>query len=544
MGAVIALTLVAAAVAVYRVAGASPSCEIGRPDVEIVASPDIAPAVEAVVRDAEDLRVPASCPRVRVHAETETGVLAALTRTDGRPPDVWIPSSSLWVEHARAVRPVEATEHGSIASSPLVLALPRAVAEGLPADDGGLEWDDLVRAVSAGSVVFQLADPETSPATTGLLLALDTFAETAPGGRAALTGVLLSAQTVTGPASGLEAVSLLDSSPNGAVPVPEQAVWAHQGRDGAVPVVAAYSGSAGTPFDYPFVVLGTDRRVAATAERVLAALRGAAGQDRLRAAGFRGTDGNGAGLTEARGVDGSRPSTAAVPTSADVERMRYILDAVHRDARLLAVLDVSGSMAGPAFGQESATRLDVATRAAAAGLALYPDTAQVGLWSFSQDLTATTDYQELVPLSPLTGSTAGGRNAVAQAVTGLQPVPGGGTALYDTTLAAVRAVRATFDPTRVNAVVLFSDGEDTDDNGIGLDALLATLRAEAAPGQPVPVFTIAYGPDSGAGALAAISEATGGLSHRTTDENRIRQVFLDAIGQRLCQPACAPTSGG
>jgi hypothetical protein len=539
---VIALTLVAAA-AVYRVVQASPGCEPGAHGLEIVASPAIAPAVEAVVRDAEDLRARTSCPQVSVHAKPETEVQADLMQADGRPPDVWIPSSSLWVERARTAGPFEATVHGSIASSPLVLALPRAVAEGLPADDGTLEWDDLVRAVSAGSVVFHLADPETSPATAGLLLALDTFAETASGGRAALTGALLSAQTATGPASSLEALSLLDASPNGAVPVPEQAVWAHQGKDGAVPVVAAYSGSAGTPFDYPFVVVGTDRRVAATAERVLAALRGAGGQDRLRAAGFRGTDGDGAGLTEARGVDGSRPSAVAVPTSADMERVRYILDAVHRDARLLAVLDVSGSMADPAFGQESATRLDVATRAAAAGLALYPDTAQVGLWSFSQDLTATTDYQELVPVSPLSGPTAGGRNAVAQAVTGLRPVPKG-TALYDTTLAAVRAMRATFDPARVNAVVLFSDGEDTDDNGIGLDALLATLRAEAASGQPVPVFTIAYGPDSGAGALAAISEATGGLSHRTTDENRIRQVFLDAIGQRVCRPACAPASGG
>jgi Ca-activated chloride channel family protein len=201
-------------------------------------------------------------------------------------------------------------------------------------------------------------------------------------------------------------------------------------------------------------------------------------------------------------------------------------------------------MAGPATGQDDATRIDVATRAAAAGLGLYPDTAQVGLWSFSENLTATTDYQELVPLSPLAGPTAGGRDALARAVAGLRPVPDGGTALYDTTLAAVRAVRATYDPARVNAVVLFSDGEDTDDAGIGLDELLATLRAEAAQGPPVPVFTIAYGPDSGAEPLAAISEVTGGASYRTTDENRIRQVFLDAIGHRLCPPTCAPASGG
>ncbi len=275
----------------------------------------------------------------------------------------------------------------------------------------------------------------------------------------------------------------------------------------------------------------------ATADRLRRALSGAAGQDRIRRAGFRGRDGVGPHVPEPRGIDGSRPSTVAVPDLAAVEQVRQSVAAVKRDARLLAVLDVSGSMAGPAPGPEGTTRLALAAQAAAAGLQLYPDSTEVGLWSFSEDVTPTGDHSELVPIAPLTG----GRTTLREELAGLQPVPDGGTALYDTTLAAVRAVRAAWDPARVNAVVLLSDGEDTDDDGIGIDELLTTLRQEQADGRAVPVITIAYGTDAGAAPLAAISEATYGASYRTTDPSRIRDVFLDALAQRACRPQCPPS---
>jgi Mg-chelatase subunit ChlD len=214
------------------------------------------------------------------------------------------------------------------------------------------------------------------------------------------------------------------------------------------------------------------------------------------------------------------------------------MEALRRDARLLAVLDVSGSMAAEVPGSGGSTRLDLAVRAAAAGLEFYPDATEVGLWSFSEDLTATTDHQELVPIAPLSGQDPGGRQALGRAITTMRPEPGGGTGLYDTVLAAVRAVRAGWDPARVNAVVLLSDGEDTDDDGLTLDQLLAVVQAEAGGGQPVPVITIAYGEDAGAAALASISRATGGASYQTSDPSRIRDVFLDAVGQRLCRPDC------
>lgn len=206
-------------------------------------------------------------------------------------------------------------------------------------------------------------------------------------------------------------------------------------------------------------------------------------------------------------------------------------------------MDVSGSMAAHVPGSGVSTRLDLARRAAAAGLQLYPDTTEAGLWSFSEGVTPTSDHQELVPIAPLTDSAPGGRESLALAMAQMRPVPDGGTGLYDTTLTAVRAVRAGWDPTRGNAVVLLSDGEDTDADGISLDQMLTTLRSEQAPGQPVLVITIAYGDDSGAESLAAISDATGGAAYQTSDPSRIRGIFADAVGQRACRPHCQPAAG-
>jgi Ca-activated chloride channel family protein len=276
----------------------------------------------------------------------------------------------------------------------------------------------------------------------------------------------------------------------------------------------------------------------------LSALRSSSGQSALRRYGFRDVNGVGAGLTTGRGVDGRQPGTVAVPDAATSADLVGTLDAVRRDARLLAVVDVSGSMAAPVPGSGGSSRLDLALRAAGAGMELYPDTTEVGLWSFAQGASTTTDHQELVPIAPLTASGNGGREALALAMAALRPEPDAGTALYDTTLAAVRAVRTGWDPARVNAVVLLSDGVDNDAQGMGLDQLLATLRSEQASGQPVPVITIAYGQGSGADALAAISAATGGASYQASDPAQIRDIFLDAVGQRACRPQCPAGAGG
>jgi hypothetical protein len=508
----------------------STACDLDRPLLQVVASPDIAPAVDRIARGVQDA---AGCDQVEVRAETGSDALAALRQSSLPSPDVWIPDSSLWVRRGADERLVAPVGQESVASSPLVLAVPGAA----------VTWEDAVAALTAGNVVVHLPAEVSSPSTVGLLAALTSTVQPHPDGRALLARLLRAARVDAGLPDGAGALSALDTAADGAVPVPEQAVFHRRGTPGARDVTAVYPTVAGTPFDYPFTTLRATGPHEATARRLLAELSSPAGQQVLRAAGFRGTDGTGDGLTADRGVDGTQPGTVAVPDGATVGALLHTFDAVRREARLLAVVDVSGSMAAPVPGADGSTRLDLALRAAAAGMELYPETTEVGLWSFSEDVPGGGDHQELVPIGPLTDAGPSGRKALALAVAGVRPVPDGGTGLYDTTLAAVRTVRAGWDPERVNAVVVLTDGEDTDHDGIGLDELLATLRSEQASGFAVPVITIAYGDDSGAEALAAISAATGGATYRTSDPGQILQVFLDAVGQRACRPQCETPAG-
>jgi len=54
----------------------------------------------------------------------------------------------------------------------------------------------------------------------------------------------------------------------------------------------------------------------------------------------------------------------------------------------------------------------------------------------------------------------------------------------------------------------------------------------------VPVFTIAFGPDAGASALARIAQVTGGKAYAAASPADLREVFADGIAQRACRPDC------
>src|SRR3546814_12873925 len=58
---------------------------------------------------------------------------------------------------------------------------------------------------------------------------------------------------------------------------------------------------------------------------------------------------------------------------------------------------------------------------------------------------------------------------------------GGGTGLYDTTLAAFRSAQKDYDPDYFNAVVLLSDGANDDPGSMRQADLLKALRDEADP---------------------------------------------------------------
>jgi hypothetical protein len=435
----------------------------------------------------------------------------------------------------------------SVARSPIVVAVARQTAARLTLNSHVGDLSRLLGRGRAGRPAdIYLADPQDSAAAAGALVSLRATAGRLPDGPPALTAALLGHVDADG---ALEPFAALAGGrgkvvPARAVPASEQQVWAHNRSAAARQVVAVYPSLHASSLDYPWVVLARDREAQEDAVELLAALIGPHGRTLLLAAGFR--DGNGVAgpaLTTRLGVDQATPAGPA-PRGDDVDRALRTLDVLKQGTRMLAVIDVSGSMGERVPGTGGATRLDLTKTAAVGGLGVYPDDTQIGLWAFSTHLTPSKDYRELVPIGPLGARGSDhltGRQQLGGALASLQHVPGGGTGLYDTALAATRRVRAQWEPGRVNSVVLLTDGQN-DDDGISLTKLLTLLRGEHDPRRPVPLITIAYGTQSPVDALRAMSAATGGATYIAKDPRQVRQVFLEAIQQRACRPACEQRS--
>ncbi|BFU44869.1 substrate-binding domain-containing protein [Krasilnikovia sp. MM14-A1004] len=515
--------------AVSRVGQGASGCAQPRPVLQVAAAPDIAGVVSEVARRLTRVAGRSGCFSVAVSPRTSTEVADAVTRASTRPPDVWIPESTVVLRRLGADVAGRPDPARSIATSPLVLAVAPDVAARLGGSRPSL--DDLVAAAGGDRPVPLRLPGRGSAATAGAVLSLQGAVAQRADARAVLTGVLRTAEP-DATAGALTPAAL--AAGHAAAPMTEQAVWA--ARTALVPL---YPQRAGFAFDYPFTVLTLDGYRQQVAGLLFDALRGEAGQGLVRAAGFRDVRGQADATLTGWGAPGA--VAASAPDDAALRQVDRMLDTVRRDARLLAVLDVSGSMGRAVEGLPGATRMDLAVQAAERGLALYPDSTEAGLWVFATDLTPTTDYRELVPVAPLAAGTdgTGNRFRLLDALTRVRPVPGGDTGLYDTTLAAVRAVRRGWDARRVNAVILITDGANDDRHGLSRTQLLTALRAGQRAGRPVPVITVALGPDSDVRALATISAATGGASYVARDPRDVREVFLDALGQRACRPHCA-----
>ena len=92
-----------------------------------------------------------------------------------------------------------------------------------------------------------------------------------------------------------------------------------------------------------------------------------------------------------------------------------------------------------------------------------------------------------------------------------------------------------YDPERINAIVLLTDGENDDgtpaDDDEQFAELIETLQAgsEGSSSQPVRLFTISYGETADVITLRAISQATSAATYNASNPATINQVFTAVI---------------
>jgi len=479
--------------------------------LSVVAASDLVPAIETVSNSLQ-------CVRVEVTAG-DPSTVARQVAAGAAPSDVWIPDSSRWVTGFPST---------SVASSPVVLetSADKLRDWGVPAT-----FEGLARAAAAGRPLkFRADEPSRTATTQAALMELVEALSTTPTLRGHLVALVRGMGSEPAESKHGRAVPGRAST--------EQAVWAQNAEAGTAKVRAVYAPGPGLALDYPFVVTATEAAVRRDAQSLLTALTEPAGVAVVEGLGFRSPSGHDNSLlTPATGVDAARSSDALPLSREQAGSALRLLATLSKPTRVLALVDVSGSMAQLVPGLGPVSRIDLARTVVRGSLSLFPRGTVAGLWRFSSDLTPSTNYEQMMPLTPLT---ARSRRDFTASIDRLTAVPNGGTGLYDSVLAAVRYVRSGYDPSRVNSVVVLSDGKNeyASAHGITKAHLLTALRKDAELDRPVRVISVAYGPDSDVAALRSISNTTGGMVYTARDPRDLPVIFRDAIGHRVCGDNC------
>jgi hypothetical protein len=526
-----------------RVSGGD--CAGGTISVSIAAAPDIAPTLSRLAASMTAVQRHAGqyCYAARVSAADPARVAGTLAGQVGdSQPDVWVPDSSYWLVRARADGGQAVPTAGtSVASSPVVIALAEPVARSLGWPNKKFGWSRLLAGESGGGAVrIGIPDPARSPVGVSALLAVS--AMTAKDGKpsaatvAALRQLSANVSALSGDLFGklpqaYDAASV--GKALGGFPASEQSVVAFDGQRPPVSAVSVYPEPASPGLDYPYVVSGgLSDAVDAAAKKFLTVLQSPDAVNALTSAGFRTpSGGTGTGFPTGDGLSTDIVAPVPLPDAVRLAQAVGMWSTITLPTRLLSVVDVSGSMGENVPGTDQ-TRLQVTLSASLQGLGLYSDDSQIGLWVFSTSLDGAKDYKELVPIGPLSTQ----RATLAAATAKIQVKQGGATGLYDSVLAAYQRVSANWDPARSNAVLVFTDGENEDPAGISRETLLAQLTKLYDPDKPVRIVFLGLGPDVNAEELTSIAKVTNGLAFVARDPGKIRDIFLQALSVRPCQP--------
>ncbi|MFK3983714.1 VWA domain-containing protein [Micromonospora sp. NPDC050397] len=543
-----------------------PACT-GQLKLTVAAAPEIAPAVQAAAAQWSENGAAAEgvCVAVDVTASESADVAAILAGQHGVSlsgvgqapgaavsPDVWVPDSSTWLlrlsSEAAGFAP---TNNASIARSPVVVAMPQPIASSVGWPEKKITWADLLTQVTTGTKLKTgIVDPTRDSAGLSGLLALGAAAGAAGGAR----GQQATTSALRALATGRSAVrqDMLAKFPRGtdsaaiaaglsAAPLSEEDVIEYNAKQPPIPLAALYVEPAAMSLDYPYAVMpGIEPARSAAAQGLFKVLTENGFRDHLAKQHLRASDGTwGEGFAAPQGasVPAGTPSSSASAAGgkaaggldpAVLGKALATWTAITLPSRMLAVIDVSGSMLEKVPTANNATRAQVTLAAAQGGLDLFDESWAVGLWTFSTELVGARDYRELVPIGPLTSN----RGQLKSALAGVKPKQNGSTGLYDTVLAAYKTVQDGWEPGRVNSVVMLTDGENEDPNGITQEKLLADLKAAADPEKPIQMVIIGIGNGVNRGELDAITKVTGGGVFVTEDPAKIGDIFLQAIALR------------
>jgi Ca-activated chloride channel homolog len=516
--------------------GSGPQAPQGSVRVSFAYSPEKEKLLKPLIRRFNSQRAKLNGKPVFVEGEVvSSGEAESKLASGALELTAWSPASSLWgrLLNFEADRSLAPDENPSIVRTPLVIAMwePFARALGWPREQLGFE--QIIRLARSNQGFAEFGHPEfgsfklvhTNPdfSTSGLEAVVAEY-YAATGKKEGLTEADVEgsgARTIVrdiersivhyGDTTLFIADQMRREGPGYASAVAmEEVTLLDFNRDrGSQPKLVALYPPEGTFYsDNPFIVLDAPWVRPAQrqgAERFQQFLQDEITPELAAQSGFRPAsldDEPVAPVSKENGVDPAKPERVlGLPEPRVLDAVRRAWRQDRKPASVLLVVDTSGSMA-----EES--RLE---RAKAGLRSFFRNVGQqdsVGLTIFSDRITPLIQVGPYRANAPKLRQTV--RNLIAD----------GGTAVYDATIDGFRTVRRGASPDRINAVVVLTDGEDTD-SGASADDVVAAVRAQGDSDDQVRVFTIAYsaGAVGAAEALKKISEASGGQAYEGDTED-------------------------
>jgi Ca-activated chloride channel family protein len=547
----------------FQTVQAHASCVNG-PVLNVAVSQDIAPAVGTVAQyfNQQGHIADGRCVQVQV---TDTQSAAVTAELDGQASSAgqaavqaWIPDSTLWVDVARSYpRGAQAVQPTGmeVAVSPLMTAMPMAVAKETGEFDSPAGWNVLLPAgyggppASVGMKVL-IPDPADSAAGLAALVQLSRLLGAGAPARAAFTQFTLASEASSefdNPTSLASFVATAGApfDSRSVTVTSEQAVIAYDRANPAAPLAAQYptglSSRLGTEsLDYPFVLTTTDPVAQAAAREFEQVLRQSYAQAVIRYAGFRSPDGAADATPPSYGLDTQLLQTAAAASASEAQTNLEAWGRLALGTRVLVLIDVSKNMAArdgngtQTLAQETATNSEL-------GLALFPDTTQIGLWEMADNLTGSLPYRQLVPIGLLSQQVGliSRRQQLQQIDETLQP-GGQPLKLNDSILAAYKTMTADYNSHYQNAVIVLTSGVDAPGD-LPTAALVAQLRRLFNPNRGIQIVIDQIGTAGDLAAEQQIASVTGGAAYEVSNPATIGTIFIEAFSHRLCDPRCSPT---
>lgn len=457
-------------------------------------------------------------------------------------PTIWSPASSLWgrLLNFQVHRNWVANENPSFARTPLVIALWKPEAEALGWPDRPIGFD----------VILKLATSRTGWAAYGL----PTFGRFKLGhtnpdfSTSGLSFVTAQYYNATGKREGLTVGDVKRGDVRAKVRQIQQSI-VHYGDTSAffleqlkkhgagyvsavameevtmldynrtrpkesMPLVAIYPAEGTFDFDNPLITLQAPWVKAAQREGAKAfehwLLRRVTPELAARYGYRPGNPANRAvaPIDRAHLVDPQQPRyVLSLPEPRVLATIKSAWHADRKAANVAIVVDTSDSM-------NDERKLTQAQEGLRVFLRQFSPRDRVGLVTFSE--TAYT----VVPI----GEVRTNRAALLSAVANLTAA--GGTAVYDATARGVDLIAAMDDSTRINAVVVLTDGDDNQSR-LTAAALQARLEQRAEDQEHnIRVFTIAYGGQANKAVLESIAAASDGQAYEG-DPEQIAKVYRE-----------------